>query len=205
MSAGVEMASSPKHARRGRSSAYAWRIAAAAFLLMVNAWSDPVAPVEVETTEYAIKAAFLCKFGNYVEWPAQAAPAPETAFGIGVVASDAVVDELTRAARGQTVNGRPIAVRRLGGGDPVNGLDIVFVARSHAARLAETLTAARGQPILTVTESDRGIPAGSIVNFVVVADKVKFDIALEQAEQSNLKISARLLGVARTVSGRASQ
>jgi hypothetical protein len=205
MTAGVEMAPASKEVRPGRAPANAWRIAAAAFLLMVNAWSDPVAPAEIQTTEYAIKAAFLCKFGNYVEWPAQPTPTPASVFGIGVVASDAVVDELTRAAHGQTVNGRPIAVRRLGGGDPVNGLDIVFVARSHAARLAETLTAVRGQPILTVTESDRGIPAGSIVNFVVVADKVKFDIALEQAEQSNLKISARLLGVARTVSGRASQ
>ncbi|HWJ36583.1 MAG TPA: YfiR family protein [Steroidobacteraceae bacterium] len=171
---------------------------------MVNAWADPVAPTDSLTTEYAIKAAFLCKFGNYVEWPAQPPQMPETPFGIGVVASDTVFDELLRAARGQTVNGRPIAVHRLAGGEPINGLDIVFVARSHAARLTETLAGARGQPILTVTESDRGIPDGSIVNFVVIADKVKFDIALEQAEHSNLRISARLLGVARQVSGRAS-
>ncbi|MDB6087197.1 MAG: hypothetical protein JWN43_5078 [Gammaproteobacteria bacterium] len=182
-----------------------WRIALAAVFVILNAGADPVAPSDVQTTEYAIKAAFLCKFGNYVEWPPQPATAPETPFGIGVVAAEPVVDELVRAARGQTVNGRAIAVRRLAGGDPVNGLDILFVARSHSARLAETLAAARGQPILTVTESDRGIPDGSIVNFVVVADKVKFDIALERAEQSNLKISARLLGVARLVSGRASQ
>ena len=87
----------------------------------------------------------------------------------------------------------------------MNGIGILFVARSHAARLAETLAEAKGQPILTVTESDPGTAIGGIVNFVVVADKVRFDIALQQAEQSNLKISARLLGVARAVSGRTSQ
>jgi uncharacterized protein DUF4154 len=157
-----------------------------------------------QTAEYEIKAAFLCKFGNYVEWPSQQT-AFATPFAIGVLASDAVVEELERAARGQSVNGRLITVRRLAAGDPVNGIGILFVARSQAARLAETLAEAKGQPILTVTESDPGTALGGIVNFVVVADKVRFDIALQQAEQSNLKISARLLGVARAVSGRTSQ
>ena len=181
----------------------AWRIAAVFSWLIVTA--SVAAPVNAQSAEYEIKAAFLCKFGNYIEWPSQRGEFAEIPFGIGVAASDAVVDELTRVARGQTVNGRPIVVRRLVVGDRLNGLDILFVARSHAAHFADTLAAVKGQAILTVTESDPGTPVGGMVNFVVVADKVKFDIALEPAEQSNLKVSARLLSVARAVSGRTSQ
>ena len=182
-----------------------WKIAAAILWVAVVTASAAATPVNAQMAEYEIKAAFLCKFGNYVEWPSQPGAASEIPFGIGVVASDVVVDELTRVARGQTINGRPIVVRRLVLGDRLDGLDILFVARSHAAQLAETLAAVKGQAILTVTESDPGTAVGGIVNFVVVADKVKFDIALLQAEQSNLKISSRLLGVARAVSGRSSQ
>lgn len=164
-----------------------------------RAWS-----ADAQTIEYQIKATFLCKFGNFVEWPAPQGASADAAFGIGVVGPDAVVDEVTSAARGQTVNGRPIVVRRLGRGDPLDGLGIVFVARSHSARLAETLAGLRGQPVLTVTESEQGTAVGSMVNFVVVNDKVKFDIALPPAEQSSLKISSRLLAVARLVTGRPS-
>jgi hypothetical protein len=79
---------------------------------------------------------------------------------------------------------------------------MVFVARSHAARLGEVLAALKDRPVLTVTESDPGTAPGSMVNFIVVDDKVKFDISLTAAERSKLRISARLLGVARNVIGR---
>jgi hypothetical protein len=156
---------------------------------------------DLQRTEYQIKAAFLCKFGNFVDWPAAAA-SQGLPFLIGVVASDDVIDELTRAATGQTVAGRPIAVRRYARDEPVDGLSILYVARTHSERIAHTLAAAKGHPVLTVTESDRGTAVGSMLNFVIVDDKVKFDIAIEAAEQAGLKISARLLSVARSVSGR---
>ena len=50
-----------------------------------------------------------------------------------------------------------------------------------------------------MTESDEGLAAGSMINFVVVDDKVRFDVALARAEQAGLRISARLLSVARKV------
>jgi hypothetical protein len=54
-------------------------------------------------------------------------------------------------------------------------------------------------PLLVVTEAQQGPPAGSMINFVSEADKVRFDVALAPAEQGGLKISARLLAVARKV------
>lgn len=167
-------------------------------LLAGIAW-QPSWANEAQAAEYRIKAAFLCKFGNYVEWPSTASP--ETPFGIGVLASSAVVEELSAIARGQTVNGRPIVVRKLERGESMEGLDMLFVARTHTARLGETLAALKDRPVLTVTESDPGVSVGSMVNFVVVDDKVKFDISLPAVERSKLRISARLLGVARTVAG----
>ena len=156
---------------------------------------------DVEQAEYRIKAAFLCKFGNYVEWPGRPPGGVGEAFGVGVLAAAPVVDELRAAAQGQTVHGQPIAVRRLERGAAFDGVAIVFVARSHADQLARVQAAVAQRPVLLVTESERGVPPGSMVNFVVVDDKVRSDIALEPAQRSSLKISARLLGVARHISG----
>jgi hypothetical protein len=156
-----------------------------------------------EALEYRVKAAFVCKFAGYVEWPAQLFARPDSPIVIGAVASDAVVDELVRTAAGLSAEGRPLLVRKLERGDALASAHLVYIAASHESRLAETLAAAKGQPVLLVTESSRAPALGSMINFVVVDDKVRFDIAPQVAEQSQLKISARLLGVARAVIGKA--
>ena len=79
------------------------------------------------------------------------------------------------------------------------GLHLLFVGQSEAGRLAEILGAAKGRPLLVVTETEDALTRGSMINFITVDDKVRFDVALPQAERGQLRISARLLGVARTV------
>jgi hypothetical protein len=177
---------------------------ATAALVLAGAYAQRAWSQDLQNAEYSIKAAFLCKFGNYVDWPTPVNSGTAPAFVIGVLASTEVVQELSSAARGQTVNGQPIAVRRLERNSSFDGLSILFIARTHAARTAEALDAAKDKPVLTVTESDSGLATGAMVNFVVVDDKVRFDVSFAAAERSKLKISARLLGVARQVTGRPS-
>jgi hypothetical protein len=171
-----------------------------AFLLLGEVRGQSSVLSDAPSAEARLKAAFVCKFGNYVEWP-DAAKRSDEPFVIGALASDSVVRELTRAAAGQVVNGRPIAVKRLLRGDSLEGLAVVYVGRTESERLAEVLVSARGRPILTVTESDAAGGDGGMVNFVVVEDRVRFDIALPAAERSSLKISGRLLALARKVTG----
>ena len=151
--------------------------------------------------EYQVKAAFVCKFGNYIDWPPQVLGAAGEPFRIGVLASEAVVEEFRRTAAVSSVAGRPVEVRRLARGEVPEGVHAVFVSRGMAAQAPGLLTALSGRPVLTVTELDPG-PATGMINFVVVDDKVRFDILLPLSTQSGLKISVRLLGVARRVEGR---
>ncbi len=151
--------------------------------------------------DYQVKAAFVCKFVNYVDWPSPVLSAPGEPFRIGVMASEAVVEEFRRAAAACSVGGRPVEVRKLVRGEVPEGVHAVFVSRGMAAQAPALLATLTGRPVLTVTELDPG-PAMGMINFVVVDDKVRFDILLPPATQSGLKISVRLLGVARRVEGR---
>ena len=186
-----------------RLAVFKIRIGLLAMLLGASLAATCNAQPAGEALEYRIKAAFVCKFASYVEWPAQVFARPDSPIVIGVVASDAVVDELARTAAGLSAEGRPLLVRKLERGDAVASVHLIYIASSHESRLAETLAAAKGQPVLLVTESSRAPALGSMINFVVVDDKVRFDIAPQVAEQSQLRISARLLGVARAVIGKA--
>ncbi|TAK40473.1 MAG: YfiR family protein [Betaproteobacteria bacterium] len=149
--------------------------------------------------ETQIKAAFLYKFGGFVEWPMRAFQRPDSPFMIGVLGADAVAADLELVVAGRTVQGRPIAVRKLKRGEPFASLHVLFVGHAESARMAEILVAAKGQPLLIVTESEDALSHGSMINFVAVGDKVRFDVALPQAERGQLRISARLLAVARKV------
>jgi len=159
---------------------------------------------DTQASEYRVKAAFLYKFGAYIEWPDGAFARPDSPVSIGGVGADALAEELAQIVVGRSVNGRPVAVRKLRPGDSIENLHILFIGRTDARRLAEILAVARGHPVLTVTESEEALQLGSVINFVVIDDKVRFDVALVPADQSSLKISARLLAVARKVVSRPS-
>ena len=191
----------PASPGRRRIALGAMHLGLVALLLLADARAQSSVLPDARAAEAQIKAAFICKFGNYIEWPGREKGGSDAPFVIAAIASDAVAEELTHAAAGRTVNGRPIVVRKLARGDPVDDVAILFVARTHSAALADTLASIRGRPILTITEADDTSTAGSMVNFVVVDDRVRFDIALQPAERSSLKISGRLLTLARKVTG----
>jgi hypothetical protein len=53
--------------------------------------------------------------------------------------------------------------------------------------------------MLVVTECDNGLQLGSVINFRIVDERVRFDVALDAAERNGIKLSSRLLTVANRV------
>ena len=153
-----------------------------------------------EATESAVKAALLYRFPSYVEWPAAALGAPGAPFVIGVMGSDEVAAELEQLVKGRPVNNRPASVRRLKEGDSLSGLHMVYVGgRDAGARIRGVAAEARKLSVLVVSDASGGLEAGSVINFVQAEDRVGFEVSMEAAERSALKMSSRMLGVARRV------
>jgi hypothetical protein len=155
-----------------------------------------------DAVEQQVKAAYLYKFGSYVEWPEKTFASPDSPLRIGVIGADALADELGKMAVGRTVNGRPVTVHKLRREDAVTGLNVLFIGSSTSnGRLSEILAAVKGQPILTVTESDDALAVGGMINFIVVDGKLRFEVAPKTAGLGRLSISARLLAAAYKVAG----
>lgn len=174
----------------------AWTLLLAA-CLCVSTWCG--ARAQPHAAEYQVKAAFLYKFLSFVDWPAEVFERPDSPLVIGVLGADPLADELVAVVAERTAHGRPVAARKLRPGESVAGLHMLFVGRPGSAQLPALLDSAKGQPMLTVTESDEAFAQGSAINFVIVDNKVRFDVAPHAAELGNLKISSRLLAVARKV------
>lgn len=155
--------------------------------LSVDAQQGGPAPV----MERSVKAAFLYKFLGYMEFPSDPGPS----LVVGVLGDDEVAAELAQITNGRSVGSRNIVVRKLGEGDALNGLALLFVG-ADAALPAAALRGAEKNGTVTVTEQDNGLQIGSVINFRLVDERVRFEVSLPAAERCNVRLSSRLLSVA---------
>jgi hypothetical protein len=174
-----------------------------AVLVAVYAFAIPDARAQAEpdrALEQRVKAAFLYRFADFVMWPESAFAKPDSPFVIAVAGADGIAEQLRTLTSGRTVGGRSIDIRRVGTSDPVPAAHILFISGSDRARMRELLrTAPRNS--LVVTEVDGALDQGSVINFVIAEERVRFEISLESAEKRGLRLSSRLLAVARSVRG----
>ena len=76
---------------------------------------------------------------------------------------------------------------------------MVSISSSERDSLKEVLSFFRGKPVLTISEVNGFIEQGGIINFIIVNDKIRFEINERVAKESGLKISSKLLRLARKV------
>jgi len=156
--------------------------------------APPGAPIGVEQ---AVKAAYLYKFLGYVQWPPGSFPGPDAPFVIGVAAGDAMVEALEQVASRHQAKGRRMQVRRVRPGDSLADIHLLYIARGEPQ--SSLLKLARQRPILTVTDGDEDPATAGIINFRVIDNRIRFDVALDAARSSGLTLSSRLLSVAQSV------
>jgi hypothetical protein len=174
-----------------------WLLGAGLLAVALGHASNALAQAGV--TERGVKAAFVYKFLAYVEWPGNAAARPDAPLVVGVTGADEIASELAELVRGRNVDGRPIEIRRMRATDPLTGLSVLLIGAAERARIPMLTRAANARGILTITESEDGLEQGSIINLVVSEGRVRFDVGLDAAERAGIKLSSRLLAVARVV------
>jgi hypothetical protein len=160
-----------------------------------------VAPQPVR--ESLVKAAFLHKFASFVEWPAGSFPRNDSPLRIGVLGDDAVWRDLDELARDRDRDGRPVTVTRLAPGEALAGFHILYLHAS-AVRINDLL-AQVPEGVLTVSDSEGAHPRGSVLSFFFEDGRVRFGASQEAAARQKLRLSARLLSVARVVQGAPAQ
>jgi hypothetical protein len=171
-----------------------------AIVALTSGWPATAQVTEdANLLEYRVKAAFLYRFAGYVGWPPAAFVRPDTPVTIAVIAADGLAAELEKAVIGRTVSDRMVAVKRIKSGDSLTGVHVLFIGKAEAARLSSLVQTAQTRSILTVTEFEGALRQGSVINFIIAEQRVRFEISLDSAEKSGLKLSSRLLAVAQQV------
>ncbi len=157
----------------------------------VAARAAPPAP-----TEYEVKAAYLCNFAEFVEWP-PGAPEMESAVTIGILGTDPFGAVLEETAKSRAVQTKSLTVKRLSKIDDALSCRIVYVSASEGRNVGQILRSLGAVSVLTVSDIERFAELGGIIGFTMEEKRVRFEINLQAAERAGLKISSRLLKLAR--------
>ena len=166
---------------------FAFGIAALVALASAAAWGA--------LSESDVKAAYLYNFARYVTWPADAFRSPEEPIRICIVGDDSFRDLLRGVVADKRVGDRPVSAESRGGVGESKGCHILFVGDARAGAVS-TLS---GRSVFTVSDSEGFAAEGGIANFVLVGNKVRFEINTSAVEKAGLQVSSRLLRVAQIV------
>jgi hypothetical protein len=153
----------------------------------------PPAAAQRVPDEFRLKAAFLFRFPEFVQWPAGALHG-RPSIDLCVLAPNPFGRVLEQLVEGESLSGRRLAVRYVHA-DGVNTCHLLYVPSGTNDRKA-LLQRIAASPILTVSDATRFLDDGGMVQLTVVENRVRFEISTGAAVRAGLKLSAQLLRLA---------
>jgi hypothetical protein len=167
--------------------------AAAAVLLLVQGL-----PSAQDVTESALKAAYIYNFAKFTEWPAGVVPAAQP-LALCVFGDADVGDALKRAVKDRVLSGHPMAVSHMAvtAGAPQSTCHVMYVSGVSAGQAAEVIAGVRDVPVLTLSDVEGFTERGGIAQFFFDNGQLHFAVQLESIRRARLRISSRLLSLAR--------
>ena len=151
-------------------------------------------------TEYQIKAAFLYNFAKYVEWPPKVFAAADSPIVVGILGKDPFGAGFEKIGIRQ-VGSHPLLVRQIQKPGDIAGCHMLFVGNLEQRRLEKMRGDLHAACILTIyDEAENFEKTGGVINLVKSSDnKIRFQINVDAARQSELKIDSTLLNLAKIV------
>ena len=150
-------------------------------------------------SEDQIKAAYLYNFAKFVEWPEASFPDASAPIHLCLLNDPSIGAQLIQIVKDKQISGRSIAIVPIQNAEQARGCQILFINSAQSWQVEHVIKVLQGASVLTVGEAAGFVEQGGIVNFVVQNDQVHFQVNHRAATQSRLRMSARLLSVAKLV------
>lgn len=147
----------------------------------------------------ATKAEMLWNIAKFIQWPDQSTTGAQGSLVFTILGEDDLAVALAQLLSTKSINGKAVFVRFVRRAQDARGSQILYIAGSEAAHVEEVLAAVPGAGVLTVADVPAFAAHGGMVGFATEGPRVRFEINLGHAEHQGLKVSAKLLALARVV------
>jgi hypothetical protein len=135
--------------------------------------------------EYALKADFLYRFVDYVYWKDYS---KKQTFKIAILEESPITTSLLNVTKN-----KKIEVKGYKNLNEIGFCNILFVPYNCTVPIETILSKFSGKPVLIVTEQKGYGKKGAHMNFVIVENKLKFEVNLKAINKAGIGISSFLL------------
>jgi hypothetical protein len=147
--------------------------------------------------EYRVKSAFLYNFTKFIEWPVS--DVTRSDFVMCVAGNSQFHTKLIETVGNKKNHNQPISFNLIRHPSEARNCQLVFLGFTEPEVLRDWIGSMSELAVLTVSDKQDFINVGGMIQFVIVDGKIRFDINQSVAKSLRIKVSSRLLGLARNV------
>ena len=175
----------------------------AALVVSIVTLVDPRVSAATPPPEHEVKAEFIERFTHFIDWPDSAFASPTAPFVVCVWGQSPLTSQLEQVLSRGRLKARPVRLLHVESRDRLQPCHILYVASRDRAVIRSVVASTRGKPLLSVGDQPGFAEEGLLINLFLDAQGfVRFEINLEATRLSGLKVSAKLLRLARLVGAR---
>jgi len=144
-----------------------------------------------------VKAAFVYNFVKFTSWPPESLPPNAAGLTLCVLGQDPLGTAL-ESLSGKSVNGKVLSVKRIRKREESSGCQMLYVCKSEEKQMDEILRGVKGG-VLSIGEMTNFASSGGIINFIMVKNRIAFEINVDRAASGGIRFSSQLLRLAAIV------
>lgn len=138
-------------------------------------------------------------FLQFVDWPDSTFTNEGAPIVLGILGRDPFGRIMDETLQNEKVGERPIVVKRFGALEELDECNALFVSASEKGNLGRIFERIGDSAVLTVSDFDGFEDSGGGICFYVEKNKVRFSINIRTMRLANLKVSSKLLRLARVI------
>lgn len=182
---------------------YRWQFFCKILLLLVvfiNTLSVPSSSASTQSElESKVKAAYINNFTRFVYWKNQQQSGTKNQIVIGVLGSDNIGEILEDFSKKKNDDQSIIVKKFKKRVSEISDCNLLFIAQSEQQQLSQILKQVEGANVLTVSDIPGFAKRGGMIGFFIEQNRVRIEINIKATNKAGLKISAKLLEVARII------
>ncbi len=169
------------------------------FVVVALVGAGPALAERQKHSSMEFKAAFAYKFASMTTWPEGSIPRDE--FTLCVLGDQKLANTLGMITSGKTLQNRRVKAALLRSARHSDACQMVFIPGDRRDKIASDLRLIGRNPVLTVSDAETFVDQGGMIQLVEGGERLRFDVNRDAATHADLKISARVLRLAKRVIG----
>ncbi len=146
-----------------------------------------------QNEEYTIKAVYIEKITRFVTWPDSLIAKKTEPVIFAIYGHSEMTEVAEQLYQNYKIKGKEVKIKIINDLNEINSADILFISKTSDDEVERILEILDNKPILTIGDTKKYAKKGVMINFVILDDRIKFEINKTSVDKALLHFNHLLL------------